>query len=170
MSQRPVAVVSDANVLIDYLKVGRTKVLRLVADHLFEIMLPRSVLQEVDQLDQDRAESLGMTVVKDTLGQIRDAAARGCPLSKVDKLCFVMARDNNWAVWTSDKPLHTKCADEGILVYWGLQLMLDLVKAGKLSLDYALETAQKIEAINERISPAVLMEFERRIGKLKVSR
>ena len=132
MTARPAAVISDANVLIDYIKVERTKVLRLVTEHLFPIKLPRSILDEVDQLTEDQAEALGMEIVDETIDQLKEAAIRGGALSHVDKLCVAIARDNGWAIWTSDKPLHTKCKTEGIPVYWGLQLMLELCQAGKL--------------------------------------
>ena len=62
MTDRPAAVISDANVLIDYISVERTKVLRLVSEHLFPIKLPRSILNEVDQLTQDQAEALGTRI------------------------------------------------------------------------------------------------------------
>lgn len=159
MHPRPAAVISDANVLIDYLNVERTKVLRFVSENLFQIKIPRPILYEVDQLSQDQAEALGMEVVEATVSQLREAAVRGGALSQIDKLCVAMARDNGWAVWTSDKPLHTKCTAEGIPVYWGLQLMLDLCEAGKLDAAYALETAQKISEINERISTKVVEKF-----------
>ena len=67
MTDRPAAVISDANVLIDYISVERTMVLRLVSEHLFPIKLPRSILAEVAQLDQDQAEALGMKIVEETL-------------------------------------------------------------------------------------------------------
>jgi rRNA-processing protein FCF1 len=159
MTARPAAVISDACILIDYIKVEQTKVLRLVTDHLFPIKLPRMILDEVDGLTEDQAETLGMEIVEATFDQLKEAAARGGGLSKPDKLCFAMARDNGWAIWTSDKPLHTKCKTEGIPAYWGLQLMLDLCQAGKLDPDSALATAKKISEVNERVSEKVTTRF-----------
>jgi len=163
MTDRPAAVISDANVLIDYISVERTLVLRLVSEHLFPIKLPRSILAEVDQLTQDQAEALGMEIIEETIDQIKEAAARGGALSHVDKLCFAIARDNQWAIWTSDKPLHKQCTSQSIPVYWGLQLMLDLCQAEKLDPEYALEAAQEIEKVNERISKEVVSEFRERL-------
>ena len=57
MTDQPAAVISAANVLIDYISVERTLVLRLVSQHLFPIKVPRSILNEVDQLSQDQAEA-----------------------------------------------------------------------------------------------------------------
>ena len=165
MTDRPTAVISDANVLIDYISVERTLVLRLVSEHLFPIKLPRSILNEVAQLTQDQAEALGMDVIEETIDQIREAAVRGGALSHVDKLCFAIARDNDWAIWTSDKPLHKKCKAQGIPVYWGLQLMIELCNVGKLDPTYALETAQEIQQVNERISKEVLNQFIQRLPK-----
>jgi rRNA-processing protein FCF1 len=159
MTDRPAAVISDANVLIDYIQVEETKILRLVTDHLFPIKLPRPIFDEVKQLTEDQAEALGMEIVEATIDQLKEAAVRGGGLSQPDKLCFIIARDNRWAVWTSDKPLHTKCTDAGITAYWGLQLMLDLCTAGKLTPNTALKTAQKISDVNERISTQVIERF-----------
>lgn len=163
MTVRPAAVISDACVLIDYIKVEQTKILRLVTDHLFPIKLPRIILDEVDDLTQDQAEALGMEIIEATFSQLQEAAVRGGGLSKADKLCFAIARDNGWGIWTSDKPLHTKCTTEGLPVYWGLEIMLNLCRKGKLAPDIALKTAQKISEVNERITPAVLAKFEKRL-------
>lgn len=165
MTDRPAAVISDANVLIDYINVERTLVLRLVSEHLFPIKLPRSILNEVDQLTEDQAEALGMEIIEESFEQLKEAAVRGGALSHVDKLCLAIARDNGWAIWTSDKPLHTQCKTQGIPVYWGLQLMLDLCQVGKLDPAYALETAQAIERVNERITPEVVCEFNNKLNK-----
>ena len=159
MADLPSAVISDANVLIDYIKVERTMVLQLVSEHLFQIKLPLDILKEVNELTQDQAKTLGMEIVEPTIAQMREAATRGGALSGPDKLCFAMARDNGWGIWTSDKPLHRKCETENIPTYWGLQLMINLCKAGNLDPGYAIETAQKISEINERISEAVLAQF-----------
>jgi hypothetical protein len=163
MTDRPAAVISDASVLIDFIKVERTLVLRLVSEHLFPIKLPRPIFNEVDQLTEDQAEALGMEIIDATIEQLKEAAIRGGGLSQPDKVCFVIARDNDWAIWTSDKPLHTKCTTEKIPVYWGLQLILDLCKAGNLDPEYAIEAAEEIEQVNERISKQILFNFEQQL-------
>lgn len=116
MTDRPAAVISDANVLIDYISVDRTLVLRLVSEHLFPIKLPRCILNEVDQLTEDQAEALGLEVIEESIDQIKEASVRGGSLSREDKLCYAIARDNQWAIWTSDKPLHQKCTADNIPV------------------------------------------------------
>ncbi len=70
------AVISDANVLIDYISVERTKVLRLVTEYLFPIKFPRSILNEVNQLTEDKAEALGMTIIDGTIDQLKEAAGK----------------------------------------------------------------------------------------------
>jgi rRNA-processing protein FCF1 len=166
MTDRPAAVISDANVLIDYINVEQTKVLRLVTDHLFPIKLPRPILDEVKGLSQDQAEALGMEIIEATFSQLKKAATRGGSLSTADKLCFAIARDNGWGIWTSDKPLHTQCETADIPAYWGLEIMLDLCAEGKLNPDTALETAQQISEVNERITSIVLENFKNRIKQL----
>ena len=163
MTELPAAVISDANVLIDYITVEETKVLRLVTEHLFPVKLPLDILQEVNDFTQDQAEALGMEIIDATLAQLQEAAVRGGALSGPDKLCFAIARDNGWGIWTSDKPLHKRCAAEGVPAYWGLQLMLDLCKAGKLDSDYAFKTAQKIGKVNKRISEKIISQFTKNL-------
>jgi rRNA-processing protein FCF1 len=163
MNDRPAAVISDANVLIDYISVDRTLVLRLVSEHLFLIKLPRAILNEVDQLTQDQAEALGMEIIEETYEQLAEASVRGGPLSREDKLCYAIARDNHWAIWTSDKPLHTKCKSASIPVYWGLQLMLELCHIGKLDPEYAIEAAKEIEQVNERVTKKIIETFSKQL-------
>ena len=166
MTDRPAAVISDANILIDYIKVERTLVLRLVSEHLFPIKLPRPILDEVDQLTQDQAEALGMEIIEETIDQLKEAAVRGGALSHVDKLCFAIARDNQWGIWTSDKPLHAKCKTSGIPVFWGFQLMIELCQIGKLDPAYAIEAAKAIEEMNERIRSQIVSAFISKINIL----
>jgi rRNA-processing protein FCF1 len=165
MTDRPAAVISDANVLIDYIRVEQTKILRLVTDHLFPIKLPRPILDEVKDFTEDQAEALGMEIIEATFDQLKEAAVRGGALSKEDKLCFAIARENGWAVWTSDKPLHTQCKAQGVTAYWGLQLMLELCKTGELDPDSALQTAQKISDVNERISAKIIEKFTQHLAE-----
>jgi hypothetical protein len=169
VTELPAAVISDACVLIDYIKAEQTKILRLAAEHLFQIKLPLPILKEVNDFTQDQAEALGMEIIEPTIAQGQEAAARGGSLSKPDKLCFAIARDNGWGIWTSDKPLHKKCTDEGIPAYWGLEIMLELCAAGKLEYDTALQTAQKISNVNDRISAAVIKRFTHACFKGKIS-
>ena len=77
MPNHSATVISDANVLIDYISVERTLVLRLMSEHLFPIKLPRAILNEVDQLTEDQAEALGMEIVEETIDQLKEAAVRG---------------------------------------------------------------------------------------------
>ncbi len=70
----------DANVLIDYTRTDPT-VLTLVVRHLGPTHVPREVLGEVDQLDEEACDRLGLVVVEGTLEQILEAVpvAVGCP-------------------------------------------------------------------------------------------
>jgi len=52
-------------VLIDYAKADPT-VLTLVARHLGPVHVPRDVLGEVDQLDEEACDRLGLVVVEGT--------------------------------------------------------------------------------------------------------
>ena len=47
------ALISDANVLIDYFTAGRQSVLKLVSEHICEVKIPIEILKEVNQLLED---------------------------------------------------------------------------------------------------------------------
>ena len=57
------ALVADANVLIDYAKTDRS-ILTMHVRHFGPIFVPRVILDEVDQLDAAECESLGLTIVE----------------------------------------------------------------------------------------------------------
>ena len=100
----------DANVLIDYANTDPT-VLSLVARHLGPVHVPRDVLDEVRQLDEEACDRLGLLVVEGTLGQLLEAGAAGGALSFADWMCLILARrrgdprDSPVAVEASRRPL-----------------------------------------------------------------
>jgi predicted nucleic acid-binding protein len=156
--------VIDANVLIDYAKTD-VSVLELVAKHIAPVMVPRSLLREVDQIDESVCERLGLTLVDGTIDQLLEAGLdRGKGgLSFVDRLCLILARDGKWTCVSNDRPLRKACEREGIPVRWGLSLMIDLVAAGHLPPEDSVEIAEAIHASNPRfITKEIVSEFGKR--------
>ncbi len=103
----------DANVLIDYAKTGPT-VFTLVARHLGPVHVPRDVLGEVDQLDEDACDRLGLVLVEGTLEQILEAGAGAGGLSFPDWMCLILARDQGWTCVTNDGRLRRACAEASV--------------------------------------------------------
>ena len=154
-----VTLISDANVLIDYFKVNRRKVLRLVTKHICPVRVPHAIFLEVEQLTDEVAEELGLEVYEETFEQIAVANKRGGRLSRQDKLCYRIADDEGWGVWTSDRRLHQHCTTEGVPAIWGLQMLLILHEHALIDYDYAQTTAEKIFNINEFMAQEVYDGF-----------
>ena len=153
--------VVDANVLIDFAKAD-VSVLALVVRHVGPLHVARDVLDEVSQLDEDACARLGVTIVDGTLEQLAEAGAMRGGLSFEDRMCLILARDNGWVCVSNDGKLRRTCGEFGVEVWWGLQLLLDLVAAGALEADAAIDVAEAIGAVNPWIAPAVIDDFKRK--------
>jgi len=87
-------------------------------------------------------------VIDESVEVLSLAAEERGPLSFEDRVCLVLARDNRWACVTNEKPLHRECERENVPSIWGLRLMIELVRAGQLTRETAMETARAIQAAN----------------------
>ena len=159
-------IISDANVLIDYAK-SAPNILQLINTHIRKLYVPLPVLKEVDQLNESDIEKLGIEIIEPTLAQLIEAGQirQNKPsVSGQDAICFVMARDNNWACLTNDKALRKYCDDCKVNCLWGIGIMHHLVKDRKLTPEKALKIAQDIQSKNKYIAPAVIKRFQKQLG------
>lgn len=156
------AIVSDADVLIDYV-LSNKKVLHLASTQLFRIYVPTPVLREVKQLSQSEAKKLGLIVLEPTLEELVVAMKISSGISFQDKLCLETAKKNNWGCLSNDKRLRRQCESEGIKTVWGLELMLHLNKRGILTKHEAERTARSIHKINLRITEKTVEQFVRKL-------
>lgn len=157
--------VVDANVLIDFAMTDAS-VLGLVVQYVGPLHVPRDVLDEVESLDDDACTRLGLTVVEATLEQLTEAGAGRGGLSFPDWVCLILARDNRWVCVSNDGKLRRTCNQHGIQVRWGLQLLLDLIAAGAIQPDPAIELARAIGATNRWISPDIIAEFIQKVRRV----
>ena len=59
------------------------------------------------------------------------------------------------------------CKSEGIVISWGLEIMLDLVRAGRLAQKKAREIAEAIHRANPfHVSPEILRRFADRLREI----
>lgn len=156
------AIVSDANVVIDYVKANK-KVLHLAVKHLCEIHVSVPVLKEVKDASRSELEKLGIIIFEPTLDQVTQAAQQPFGLSFQDQLCLLIAKENHWVCATNDKQLRIQCEAGSVEVIWGLDIMLILNKQGFLERAEATKTAEKIAEINRYIGKEIIRQF---IGKL----
>jgi hypothetical protein len=155
----------DANVLIDFCSTERT-VLALVGRHVGVIHVPEPILGEVQDLDRETAEALGIRVLTPELPMLTRAAEASVssPLSFEDWLCLFIAEERGWICVSNDKRLRQECGGRQMKVLWGLELVLRLVECKALDAAKAVALAEAICAMNARMAPAVLEAFRRRVS------
>jgi predicted nucleic acid-binding protein len=159
-----VVLVVDANVLIDYLKADES-VLALMVRHVGPVYVPRDVLDEVQQLDQATCARLGLHIADGSLEQLIEAGQGGGGLSFTDRVCLVLARDNGWVCVTNDRRLRRACEQESVESWWGLELLLEVVDAGGLKADTAIEVAETIGRMNRWIAGGVVATFVKKVRR-----
>ncbi len=159
-------IVSDANILIDYLST-EPNILDLISKNVQKLYVPVPILREVKQLNQDYAKKLGLEIIEPTLAQYNLAVKikqANPALSNQDSICFAMAKVNNWACLTNDKPLRHLCNKNGITVLWGIGIMHKLVSANVLSSSKAVQVALKIKSQNRHITNEIVDRFREQLG------
>jgi predicted nucleic acid-binding protein len=154
----------DACVLIDLVEVDET-VLSALVRHLGPVYIAAQVLAEVDNLDEARAIELGVQVVEPSLELLARASAGRARLSFQDHICLLLAAERGWACVTNDRALRRVCESEGVAVYWGLQIIAQLVHAGGLPVDAAIELAEQIGVVNPSITREILERFRASLGR-----
>ena len=152
------AIISDSNVLIDYVKANK-KILHLAVKHLCDIYVPIEILKEVKNITRDELEKLGIRIFEPTLEQVINAAKKPFGLSFEDQLCFLIAKENGWVCATNDKQLRVQCEAGSVAVIWGLEIMVFLNKEGHLDRIEAERTAEKIGEINKYIGKDLIKKF-----------
>ena len=157
------AIVSDANVLIDYVKANK-KILHLAVKHLCEMYVPVPVLKEVKDISRSELEKLGVIIFEPTVDQLIQAAQKPFGLSFEDQLCFLIAKENSWVCATNDRQLRIQCEAGGIDVIWGLEIMVLLNKDGHLERAEAEKTVEKISESNRYIGKDLIKRFIAQLG------
>ena len=65
---------------------------------------------------------------------------------------------------TNDKRLRKACSEQDVMMLWGLELLLQLVRSKGLDASSALGIARRIHADNPRhISQTVVADFEKKV-------
>jgi hypothetical protein len=148
-------------VLIDYQK-SDFSVLGLVNKHVGEVHVLTTILHEVDGLDVDDCERLGLKVTEPELAQVVQASTRKGQLSFRDHLCLIVAAEEGFVCVTNDKALRRACDQKGVATLWGLEIMTALVRSRAMQATDAIDTAEKIRASNPlHISKKLIERFVR---------
>ncbi len=157
MTKKHKVLLMDANVLIDYQK-SDFSILGLVGKYVGEVHVLTTSLNEVDGLDVVDYERLGIKVIEPGLIQLLQAAARRGQLSFRDHLCLLVASAEGFVCVTNDKPLRRACAEEGVAILWGLQMMTSLVEKRAMPAHDAIRTAERIHISNPLHIPRTLID------------
>lgn len=158
-------ILTDANVLIDYASSG-FEVLALASEYLAPIVVPDVVLQEVQSVSQSRTEQAGITGLETPLALLAPDQKASKRLSIQDRVCLEMVSTNGWMCATNDKALRYACRERGVRLMWGLELMVELVDRGALSVTKAQNVGRKMHVVNPRsITDSVLRDFLARIHR-----
>lgn len=161
---KDIIIISDANVIIDYLKADEN-IIKIATATIFDIYIPIPVLKnEIDQLSEAKAKKLGIKLYEPTLEEIEQTGSGNKGLSFNDKLCLQAALKNGWICSTNDKPLRKECGKYSVKVLWGLEIMIKLNALGYLAKSEAIKTVNKMKASNVFITDKIQKDF---IGKLK---
>lgn len=150
-------IICDANILIDYLN-GEIDVLRCLCEYS-DFIVPDVILDEVNQLSQVDAESIGIKVLECPLDVLAKAENQLSGCSFQDTVCFLLAKGNGWVCATNDKKLRNECINNNIEVVRGLRLLIELVENKVISRKKAISTAKKIAKSNREITDMIIGEF-----------
>jgi rRNA-processing protein FCF1 len=159
------AIISDANILIDYAKANK-RILSLAANNLYEIYVPTAIVAQVKDISDKEIKLLGIKIIEPEYKQIKEASAHDPGTSSEDRLCCIIARDKKWTCATNDRKLRRFCDKEKVTCIWEFEIMLELVRRKHLSTKEAIKTAKDIAAINPRIKESVVTDFITKIGSI----
>lgn len=150
--------------MIDYAKVD-LGILGLASANLGEVRVATEIIDEVRDTDAVACERTGLVVVEATMDQLVVASRRRPGLSFEDHLCLVLAKDAGGRCLTNDRALRAACVPEEVTCIWGLQILLDLVRAGAIDRSRADRVAAGIRATNPlHISASILEEFRQKLA------
>lgn len=149
--------------LIDF-ATSDVSVLTLVSAHVGQVHVPSPVFDEVAQIDEALASSLGLKLVEPTLEMLVEAGAARGRLSFQDRICVLVAKAGTFTCVSNDRRLRAECETEGVPVLWGLELLVELVGVRALPPEAARDIASQIVSANKRMDPSVLARFLAKIG------
>ena len=157
-SAGPRLLIVDACVLIDFCDADAS-VLGIISRHVGQLHVVSTVLDEVEQLDQNQAASLGLVVIEPTLDMLDASARKRGRLSPRDHICLLLAKVNEWTCVSNDKALRTACGQDGVSVMWGLEVLGLAAASGGISPSEAEAVARRIGEANPFITDAIIDAF-----------
>ncbi len=153
--------IMDACVLIDFIRTDRT-ILELIVKYLGPVHVITSIVEEVCDID-DESElmELGLVIMEPEIEDAYVAADFSGPLSFPDRLCLLTAKRHGFRCITNDRSLRKLCRQEGVPLVWGLEILVELHKAGGIPGKDAELIAQAIHDSNPKhITNEIISRFK----------
>ncbi len=142
--------IMDACVLIDYMN-GEPDLFKLIASHIGPIYVATPILEEVDSIKSiEELEDLGLIPIEPEIEDVFTANDMDGQTSFQDNICFLTAKRQNFTCVSNDTNLRRQCTDASVPILWGLELILDLTKAGGILKKEASRLAKDIQKSNPR--------------------
>ena len=159
--------IMDACVLIDYIN-GEPDLFKLISSHIGPIYVATPILEEVDSIKSiEELEDLGLLPIEPEIEDVFNAEEMDGRTSFQDNICFLTAKRQSFTCVSNDTNLRLQCADASVPILWGLELILDLTKAGGILKKEASRIARDIQKSNPRhITTKVVSDFEAKLKRL----
>ena len=157
-------VITDANVLIDYVESDIT-MLAIYSSEIEQVLIPESIFDEVEQLSLPECERYGLQVVEEDMDVMMLASTEvHGPLSYQDKVCLYLTKSMDDATCiTNEKALKRFCEEQDISVKRGLKLMIELAEV-------VIGVALKIQENNPLfINDAVIEDFKAKVAEVNTN-
>lgn len=154
--------ISDANVLIDFIKAGAEKILKEVGK-LHKIYVPTPIYHEVRQLTSAKMEDIGLIEYEPSIELLYQASLKIGQCSPQDALCLLICDNMGWCCLTNDKNLRGQCTKKDVKTVWGLQLLLYLKDKGIINKDTGKRICLKIANTNKMITADIVSKFLEKI-------
>lgn len=159
--------IMDACVLIDYMN-GDPDLFRLISSNIGTVYVATPILEEVDSIESlEELEDLGLIPIEPEIEDVFKAEEIDGQTSFQDNICFLTAKRHGLTCISNDKNLRKQCTDKNVPILWGLELILDLAKAGGILKKEASRIAQNIQKSNPgHLSTGILSDFETKLKRL----
>lgn len=157
----------DACVLIDYMN-GDPELFKLISSHIGSIYIATPILEEVDSIKSiEELVNLGLIPIEPEIEDVFKAEEMAGRTYFQDNICFLTAKRQSFTCVSNDTNLRRQCTDASVPIVWGLELILNLAKAGGLLKKQASRIAKDIHKSNPRhINANILSEFEAKLKRL----
>jgi predicted nucleic acid-binding protein len=155
----------DACVLIDFLKADRY-ILELIVKHLGSVHVISPIISEVKEIGEEgELVQLGVIIIDPDLSDaITAASGLVKSISFQDHLCLLTAKRQGLTCVTNDRSLRKQCGKEGVPLFWGLELLVRLHRAGAISSTDAVKIAKSIRRNNPaHITSRLIQRFTQKI-------